>query len=329
MKPYYLVNAVGLRRRGNTLEAQFTNGRRRSIPIERVSDLYVFSELDLNTALLRFLGKCGVCVHFFNYFGYYVGSYVPRTTLVSGYLLVRQVEHYIDDDKRLSIAREFVRAGLMNIYRNLRYYSQRGRDVSDAMQGVSRAIKGAKEASSINSLMGYEGGARSCYYRAWPAIIKQDVEFERRVKHPPDNLLNALISFSNGLVYSTVLSEIYKTQLNPTVSFLHEPGDRRFSLSLDLSEIFKPLLADRMVITLLNRMQLTEDSLDKESKQLTLSDGALKTVLQEYDKRLSTTIMHRTLGREVSYRRLIRLEAYKLTKHLLGEQPYEGFVIWW
>ena len=84
-----------------------------------------------------------------------------------------------------------------------------------------------------------------------------------------------------------------------------------------------------MVMTLLNRIQITEDSLDSEANQLALKKDALKVVLQEYDRRLNTTIMHRTLGREVSYRRLIRLEAYKLIKHLLGEQPYEGFVIWW
>lgn len=329
MKAYYLINATELKRRDNTLEAELANGIRRSIPVERISDLYIFGELSLNTALLRFLGKYNVCVHFFNHCGYYIGSYVPRTTLVSGFLLVKQVEHYINNDKRLAIARELVRAGLMNMYRNLRYYSERGRDISDAAETIFQAAKDASKASSIESLMGYEGLARTNYYRAWPSIIKQDVQFERRVKHPPDNLLNALISLSNGLVYSTVLSEIYATQLNPTVSFLHEPGDRRFSLSLDLSEIFKPLLADRMVMTLLNRIQITEDSLDSEANQLALKKDALKVVLQEYDRRLNTTIMHRTLGREVSYRRLIRLEAYKLIKHLLGEQPYEGFVIWW
>lgn len=82
--------------------------------------------------------------------------------------------------------------------------------------------------------------------------------------HPPDNMINSLISFVNTLIYTKVLSEIYHTQLNPTISYLHEPGVRRFSLSLDIAEVFKPLIGDRVIFSLLNRKQITEDSFTKE-----------------------------------------------------------------
>lgn len=138
-----------------------------------------------------------------------------------------------------------------------------------------------------------------------------------------------LISFVNSLIYSKVLSEIYKTQLNPTISYLHEPGVRRFSLCLDISEVFKPLIGDRLIFSLLNRRQITEDSFTKELNFLHLKKESSRLIAQELEKSLKKTIMHKELGRQVSYQYLMRLEAYKLIKHLIGEKQYEGFKIWW
>jgi CRISPR-associated protein Cas1 len=147
--------------------------------------------------------------------------------------------------------------------------------------------------------------------------------------HPPDNMINSLISYVNSLIYSKVLSEIYKTQLNPTISYLHEPGVRRFSLCLDISEVFKPLIGDRLIFSLLNRRQITEDSFTKELNFLHLKKESSRLIAQELEKNLKKTIMHKELGRQVSYQYLMRLEAYKLIKHLIGEKQYEGFKIWW
>ena len=177
--------------------------------------------------------------------------------------------------------------------------------------------------------MGIEGNIRKSYYSAWNIIVDQEINFDKRVMHPPDNMINSLISFVNSLIYSKVLSEIYKTQLNPTISYLHEPGVRRFSLCLDISEVFKPLIGDRLIFSLLNRRQITEDSFTKELNFLHLKKESSRLIAQELEKSLKKTIMHKELGRQVSYQYLMRLEAYKLIKHLIGEKQYEGFKIWW
>ena len=177
--------------------------------------------------------------------------------------------------------------------------------------------------------MGIEGNIRKSYYSAWNVIVDQEINFDKRVMHPPDNMINSLISYVNSLVYSKVLSEIYKTQLNPTISYLHEPGVRRFSLCLDISEVFKPLIGDRLIFSLLNRRQITEDSFTKELNFLHLKKESSRLIAQELEKNLKKTIMHKELGRQVSYQYLMRLEAYKLIKHLIGEKQYEGFKIWW
>ena len=138
-----------------------------------------------------------------------------------------------------------------------------------------------------------------------------------------------MISFVNSMIYAKILSEIYHTQLNPTISYLHEPGVRRFSLCLDVSEVFKPLIGDRLIFSLLNRKQITEDSFTKELNFLHLKKEASALIARELEERLKKTIMHKELGRQVSYQYLIRLEAYKLIKHLIGEKEYDGFKIWW
>lgn len=326
---YYIYNSGDLQRKDNTLRFTSYEGEKRDIPVERISDIYVMTEMTFNTAFINYISKYGIPVHFFNYYQFYTGSYYPRESLLAGQLLVKQVEHYTNPLRRILLAQRFVEAAADNIYRNLRYYNGRGKDVSVQMMEISTLRKDISKAETIEELMGIEGNIRKNYYRAWKIIINQEIDFEKRVMHPPDNMINSLISFVNSLIYSKTLSEIYQTQLNPTISYLHEPGVRRFSLCLDISEIFKPLIGDRLIFSLLNRNQITEDSFTGELNFLHLKKEASQTVVREFEAKLKTTIMHKDLNRQVSYQYLIRLEAYKLIKHLIGEKEYEGFRIWW
>ncbi len=326
---FYVYNNGDLKRKDNTLQFTSYEGEKRDIPIERISDIYVMSEMSFNTAFLSYISQYGIPIHFFNYYNFYTGSFYPKESLLAGQLLVKQVAYYTDYEKRMVIARKFIEAAADSIYRNLRYYNGRGKDVSKFMRDIDSLRNDISKAESIDELMGVEGNIRKNYYAAWNIIIEQEIQFEKRVMHPPDNMINSLISFVNSLIYAKALSEIYHTQLNPTISYLHEPGARRYSLSLDISEIFKPLIGDRLIFSLLNRKQITEDSFTKELNFLHLKKEASKLIAAEFEKRLKTTIMHKELGKQVSYQYLIRLEAYKLIKHLIGEKEYEGFRIWW
>ena len=227
------------------------------------------------------------------------------------------------------IARKFVQGAASNIYRNLRYYNGRGKDVKEIMDDIDVYRINIDKAKTIQELMGYEGNIRKRYYDAWPVIINQEIEFEKRVMHPPDNMMNSLISYVNSMIYTKVLTEMYQTQINPTISYLHEPGERRFSLSLDIAEIFKPLIGDRLIFSLLNKNQITEKSFTKDLNFLHLEKNASQLIASELEKKMNTTIKHKDLGREVSYRYLMRLEVYKLIKHILGEKDYEPFEMWW
>jgi len=329
MRDYYIFSSGSIKRKDNSLifESEET---KHPIPVEDVENIYFFGDITLNTRFLNFVGRHGITIHVFNYYGFYSGSFYPRTTLNSGALLVEQVRHYLSKEKRVELAREILKSASFNILHNLKYYNKRERDLADTIKRIEHLRERFDYEDTIPSLMAIEGNIRDLYYNAFPLIITaQKIEFKKRVKHPPDNMLNSLISFLNSLVYTTVLSEIYRTQLNPLISFLHEPGERRFSLALDVAEIFKPLLADRLLFSLLNKKQITQKDFKKETGFTILKEPAKKLIVNEYDKRLKTTVKHRGLRRSVSYRRLIRLELYKLIKHLIGEKLYKGFKIWW
>ncbi len=305
---------------------------KRPIPVHDIEALYLFGEMDINTKLLNFAARHKIPIHVFNYFGFYSGTFYGREEVNSGFLLVKQVEHYSSLHKRLQIARAFVEGASFNILKNLKYYgaASRGRDLSAFIERVETERLKIATARDINTLMGVEGAIRATYYAAWPLILSAPwAEFTKRVKRPPDNPVNALVSFGNSLCYTLALGEIYRTPLSPLISFLHEPGARRYSLSLDLAEIFKPILCDRIIFKLINNGELTQKHFDEKLNFCYLKESGRKIFLQEWDERLKQTIEHRNLGRKVSYRRLVRLECYRLEKHVMGIKDYEPFKIWW
>lgn len=324
MEKYYIFSNGELKRKDNNI---YFNDR--ALKIEMTSDIYLFGEVTLNTKCLNFLGQNKKAVHFFNYYGFYTGSFYPKESNVSGKLLVKQVEYFQDSEKRVELAREIIKSASDNIFRNLRYYNGRGKALKNEMEIIKSYQLELDKAQEVNEIMGIEGNIRKVYYSTWSKIINQEIDFEKRVKRPPDNMINTLISFINSLIYTTCLSEIYKTQLNPTISYLHSPGDRRFSLCLDITEIFKPLIVDRMIFSLLNKNMINEDDFAKDSNFYYLKDKGRKKILEEYEKKLNQTITHKELKREVSYQTLIKLECYKLIKHLLGDKKFDGFKMWW
>jgi len=302
---------------------------RRVIPVEDIEAIYIFGEADFNRKFFNFCGSNQIPVHIFNYFGYYSGTFYPREFLNSGKLLVQQVQHQLSEKLRLGLAKQFVMGACDNIIRNLQYYDARGKDCSPFLNDIKPLHQQVDDAPAISELMGLEGNIRQIYFRAWPLLIDVETDFTKRVRRPPNNEVNALIGFGNSMVYTTVLGEIYKTQLSPLVSYLHEPGTKRFSLALDIAEIFKPLMTDRLIFSLLNKKQLTDKHFTRKGNVCWLSEQGKKIFIRSFDERLSTTIKHRKLNRHVSYRRLIRLECYKLIKHLLGQSRYKPFNIWW
>lgn len=319
-KNYYILSEGILKRKENTL--YFVNKKgKKPIPINKIYSIYAYGQITFSSQVMNLLSKNGIPIHFFNYYGFYSGSYYPRETLLSGDLLVKQAEHYLNSVKRLELAKLFVEGASNNILKVLAYYK-----IESNIKEIVLELKSAKQ---ITEIMNIEGRIRSEYYSKFDEILPDDFKMEGRSRQPPKNMINSLISFGNSMMYSTVLTELYNTQLNPTISYLHEPLERRFSLSLDLSEIFKPIFVDRLIFYLVNKKMITKKDFNEDLNCCLLNDSGRNNFIKEYNKRLEKTIKHKDLNRKVSYQRLIRLEAYKLKKHLLDVKKYIPFVIWW
>ena len=212
--------------------------------------------------------------------------------------------------------------------KNLRYYNNRQKDTSEQISRIEALTESISSSTDIEMLMGIEGNIRLNYYDAFSIIIN-DFEMGQRSKQPPSNEVNAMISFINSLCYTLCLDMIYHTQLNPTISFLHQPGERRYSLALDLFEIFKPILADRLIFSLLNEKQIQASDFDLKLNSCLLKESGRKIIVKAWDEKINETIKHRSLGRNISYKHLVKLECYKLTKHMLNIEEYKPFKAWW
>lgn len=270
-----------------------------------------------------------VALHIFNYYGFYSGSFYPRRKKVSGFTTVHQSSHYLDDKKRLLLAKQFVKSATFHMVRNLRQYKDK-KGVQALIDVIVEYQRQIDDMKSVSEVMGIEGIIRQNYYLAFNLFLDDKFAFDERTKRPPKDPLNSLISFGNSLCYTKVLSEIYKTHLDPTISFLHEPSTKRFSLSLDIAEIFKPLIVDPIIFTLINKRQLNIDKdFDYIDDMVILNESGRKKFLSEWMRKLQTTVKHRTLKRSTSYQYMIRLECYKLIKHFIGDQEYKPLKAWW
>lgn len=317
-------------RKNNTLCLENEDGKK-YFPVESIRDIYVFGEVDLNKKVFEFLEKHEILMHFFGYYDNYAGTFYPREHYNSGYIILKQAEHYLSPEFRFEIAKQFVKGALANIVQVLRYYRNRGKDLEQQIEAVKEILKSDfKKCSSIEELMALEGNARKYYYGSFNVILEGTSFFMgERTKKPPSDPLNALISFGNSLVYTKVLTEIYKTHLDPRIGYLHTTNFRRFTLNLDLAEIFKPLIADRVLLSLIAKKMLSPKDFDLKGGICLLKENGKKNYVQEFENKLKSTFYHRRLKRNVSYQTLIRLELYKLEKHLIGEKKYEPFVSRW
>ncbi len=328
-KTVWIFKSGDLIRSDNTLLFQNDEGKK-YLPVEGINEIFLFGEVTLNTKLLNFLSEKHIIMHTFNYYGYYTGSYYPREFLSSGEMIIDQAKAYMDQGQRFDVAYRIEMGASDNILSVLKYYLSRGKQVGNQIEEIKNLQRRFSEVKTIPELMGIEGRIRDIYYSAFDHITEnEDFKFEIRSKRPPLNFLNSMISFGNSIMYSVCLAEIYKTHLDPRIGFLHESNFRRFSLNLDVSEIFKPIIIDRVILSLINEKMITNKDFESEGGIIIIKEKGKKTMVEAIDNKLSVTIKLKKIDHKVSYRTLIRMECYKIEKYLLGETDYVPFRSMW
>ncbi len=296
------------------------------IPIEKIKEIYCFNEITMSTKFLEIIAKSGILIHYFNYFGNYVGTFYPKKSLISGSLVVEQVNLFTKN--RLEIAKAIVNGIALNIHSVLYHYYRHGKEnLKDILDFYKKdVIKLLNKVDNIKQILSIEGKIWAEFYNSFKVFLPKDFILNNRVKRPPDNPMNAMISFGNTLLYTKTITEIYMTHLDQTISFLHEPSEARFSLSLDLSEVFKPIIVFKTIFELVNNNKIkVEKHFDKKYNYSLLNDEGKKIFINALENRINTTFKHEKLNRMISYKQAIKLDGYKLIKTILEGKEFKPF----
>ena len=322
----YILSEGDLKRKDNSLCFR-KDGKNIYLPVENIKELYILNEVSLNSKLLDFFAQNNIVAHFFNYYGNYSGTFYPRLKYISGRLLIGQVNAY-QSEKRLTIAKAFVQGILLNIYEVVyHYYKHEKKEVKPYLDYLKHELTmKISLAQNIPELMSYEGQMWQLFYYNFKYFIVEDFLINQRVKRPPDNPMNALISFGNSLLYAKTISVIYRTHLNQSISYLHEPSESRFSLSLDLCEPFKPVVVFKTIFDLVNNRKLrVEDHFNNEVNYCLLNEEGKKIFIQAFEERIDTKFKNGKLKRMVSYQTQMKLDCYKLIKCILENKEFKPF----
>lgn len=321
----YITSMGELSRKDNSLCFR-KNGKNIYIPIENTKEIYCLNEISINSKLLDFFGKNNIVVHFFNFYGGYSGSFYPKNQYNSGKLLVKQVEKF--KNNRIEIAKAIVKGIGANIDEVLYHYYKHGKsEVKDCIDWIREDLyKLVDKTENIKELLAYEGEIWMRFYSMFQYFINEDFILNKRVKRPPDNPINALISFGNTLLYTKTISAIYRTHLDQRISFLHEPSEGRFSLSLDISEVFKPVIVYKTIFDLVNNKKIqVAKHFEKSLNYCILNEEGRQIFIESFENRIESTFLHTKLNRKISYRTAIKLDCYKLIKNILENKEFIPF----
>ena len=304
------------------------NNKNNYIPITQTKELYLFNDCTITTKLITTLGKTGIIIHFFDYYGNYTGSFYPKEQLLSGNITIKQVNYY--EKNRLKIAKAIVYGIALNIHHTLYHYYRHGKiQLKELLHYLKEDVKDMLDkAINIKQVLMIEGSIWAKFYDSFKYFLPEEFLMNKRVRRPPDNPINALISFGNSILYSKTITQIYHTHLNQSISFLHEPSEGRFSLSLDLCEVFKPIIVFKTIFDCINNKKIKiEKHFVKELNYCILNDEGKKIFLKELDERLNETFKHPKLKRNVSYKQCIKLDAYKLIKTFIEGDEFIPFIM--
>ncbi|MFG1391038.1 type I-B CRISPR-associated endonuclease Cas1b [Acidiplasma aeolicum] len=316
MYNFYITQDGEITREGNTL---YFVGKdfKRHLPVMNVNEIVITAKVSISSWALDYLSKLGIIVHILNSYGNYMSSLIPGNRNEKGNMTIMQAKSYMASD-RLYIASQMVLGIKYNILRNLRYYNKNNL-LDDKIEKISKYYP---ENNNINSILGVEGNIWSTYYSTFPFIYKKYPSFKREF-HPPKDELNAMISFGNSLLYSNVITSIFLNGLNPSISYLHEPSERSFSLSLDIADVFKPVIVERVIANLVNNNIIDSTHFIKENNGYYLNNDGRKIFINYYNQKMNSTINIK--GNYVSYSGIIDMEVQKIARHLKLNEKYVYF----
>ncbi|HEX5469556.1 MAG TPA: CRISPR-associated endonuclease Cas1 [Gaiellaceae bacterium] len=297
-----------------------------SMRLVDVLEVALLGGASISGPALRELAGAGVPVTHFTHGGRFQALTIGfETSNVD--LRIAQFRTADDRQAALDLARQFLGAKIRNARVLLRRNG--GEETHDAVGELMRHARRANHAPVVETLLGIEGAAAREYYRAFATLLRGraggrggiDFDFERRSRRPPRDRANAVLSFLYALLTKECALAARRVGFDPLLGFYHRPRFGRPALALDLMEELRPLVADSVLLTLVNGGRLSREDFQERGGAVLLTSAGRKAVISTYEQRLATELVHPTFGYRVTYRRAIELQARLLAASLLGDTP--------
>ncbi|MDE2928478.1 MAG: CRISPR-associated endonuclease Cas1 [Acidobacteriota bacterium] len=297
-----------------------SDSRRKTIPLNGIKHIVCMGNGSITIPLLKDMGRRGIRFTVLDAGGRFLGAFEPEEETPSGRVRVGQAQLFLDEIARLTIARAIVGSQIKSMRGLLQRYRRNGTTGLDlSLEGLQSAIGISDGATSIEILMGAEGHARAFLHDAF-GRISPDAKLARRVRRPPPDPVNCLMSFFNMLLYSACANELAKTHLDRSVSFLHSPGTGRRSLSIDMAETFRPILSDALLLSIFRRRQIDESWLKRAPGVCLLSEKGRIKATERFWSRIEERHGNLTL------RQLIHRQCLSLEREALGIGQFRPFM---
>ena len=308
-----------LNRHENALVVTSEAGRK-SIPLRGVNHVVCMGDGSISIRLLKDMGRRGIRLTILDAGGRFLGAFEPEDETPSGRVRIGQAKLFLDDEGRMRVAEAIVGAQAHSMRGLLQRYRRNGTaGLEPSLDGIEGAIAAGNRAATIEELMGAEGLARAFLHDAF-GRISSNAKLERRIRRPPSDPVNCLMSFFNMLLYSACANELAKTHLDRSISFLHSPGTGRRSLSIDMAETFRPVLSDALILAAFRRGQTDDTWWAREPGVCLLSEKGRIKATERFWSRIEERCGKETL------RRAIHRQCISLQREALGIGRFKAFV---
>ena len=285
-----------------------------------VSQISIFGNVQMSSQLMRAMFSREIPICWFSYGGWFQGI---AHGLPSKHVELRRRQVGIAAQAGLPVARRLVEGKIRNCRTLLRRNSRT--DVTSVLPQLKRLADHAMEAESVESLLGFEGTAARLYFGRFAGMLKNDelgtFDISGRNRRPPKDAINCLLSYAYSLLVKDLTATAHGVGFDPYLGFYHRPRFGRPALALDLAEEFRPLIADSVVVNVINNGEIRSTGFIIRAQGVALNQQARRSFLSAYERRLEQTIIHPTYKYKITYRRVLEVQARMLAAYLMGEIP--------
>ena len=312
---------VRLRKKDKRLIVEQEGKVAADIPSFQIDQIVIFGGVDFTIPALSLIFKENIDTIFLTKKGKYKGRIcTPNSKLVT--LRLKQYERRLDEEFTLSTAKSIVKGKLTNMRNKLvRLNRSQNLDIGYGALRIRNARKSLDSAKTLDAVRGYEGSGTAAYFSVFTEILKYDLGFRKRVRRPPTDPVNSLLSFGYTMLYNDVNTAVNLVGLDPYLGFLHEPQDRKTTLPFDLMEEFRAIIVDSVVISGINKKLFSISDFEKNGKTggINIDKIAIAKFINQYQNRLHTTVFHKSSNQHTTYKKCIELQVRLMARVIKGD----------